>query len=225
MQKIYFVVLAVLLASTSCKKSSTTDTPADADKYMSITAGSSWQYRTVNNTTSATTNYSLTSTNRDSSINGKNYHVFTNSNGGNSEYYLVSGNDYYTFRSLGVAVGNTSFENLYLKDNSAAGASWSQSISLTVPGVPIPVPITLTYTIVDKGSSRTVNGISYSDVIHVKTSITSSLIPAANLTTDIHNYYARKVGMIENTNILNLNFSGIVQNTDTKTILLSSDIK
>ena len=224
MKKLYFPLLAVIVLVTACKKSSTS-TPTVVDKYMSVTAASTWQYRQVNNISAVTTNYSLTSTNRDSLINGRAYHVFINSTAGNSEYYLIAGNDYYTFRTLGITLGGTQVENLYLKDNMTTGASWSQSITLNIPGAPLPVPVTLTYTILETGISRTVNSIVYSDVIHVKTVISSILIPAANLTTDINNYYARKYGMIEGTNIFNLNFMGIVQSTNNSTILLSSDIK
>ena len=117
MNKTYLAFLALVLAGTGCKKSS--DTPAAVlSKYMSITAGSTWQYRLVNNLTLMITNYTLTSTSRDSVINGRSYHVFSNSNTGGSEYYLISGNDYFTFRTLGIALGNAQLEDLYLKDNS-----------------------------------------------------------------------------------------------------------
>jgi len=224
MKKTYLALLALSTLGFACKKSSTVSLVVTYP-YMSLTSGSSWQYSLVNNISATTTNYSLTSTSRDSAINGRSYHVFINSTAGNSEYYLISGNDYYTFRTLGIALGNAQFENLYLKDNSSVGTTWTQTINLTVPGVPIPVPVTLTYTIMETGISRMVNSIAYTDVIHLKTAISSSLVPAASLTTNINNYYARKYGMIESTNILNLNYMGIVQNTDTKTILLSADIK
>lgn len=225
MKKTFLPILALLLASTACKKSSTTPTPPVVlEKYMSSTAGSTWLYRQVNNLTMVTTNYTLTSTNRDSTANSKVYHVFTNSNTGINEYYNVTGNDYFAFRTL-AAVSNVKLDDLYLKDNSPVGTSWAQTINLTIPGIPLPVPITITYSIVEKGIARTVNGIAYTDVIRVSGSITSTLIPAANLVTDIQNYFARKYGFIETNNKFNLNYLGIVQNTDNKTILLSADIK
>ena len=215
------ILLTVLFA---CKKSSDSSTTV-AEKYISVTSGSTWQMRLVDNTTAATTNYTVTSTNRDSTINGKAYHVFTNSNTGINEYNFISGNDYYTFRTLGLTLGSAQVETIYLKDNSSAGTTWAQTINLTVPGIPFPVPITITYTIAEKGVSRTVNGIAYTNVIHVTMAISSSLVPSSGLTTDIQSYYAPKFGLIENTNKVNLNFSGFVQSTDTKTILLSADIK
>ena len=224
MRTTYLAILTFLLGFCSCKKGSDDSTPA-TDKYMSITSASTWQLRLVDNMASTSTNYTVTSTNRDSSIAGKAYHVFTNSNSGINEYYFISGTDYYTFRTLGLTVGNAQVETVYLKDNASAGTVWNQTINLTVPGIPIPVPVTFTYTLAEKGISRTVNNIAYTNVIHVTTAISSSLIPAANLTTDIQSYYAPKFGLIENTNKINLNYMGLAQTTDTKTILLSADIK
>jgi hypothetical protein len=225
MKKTTFTFLALLLITGACKKSDTTTSPAPVLlKYMSLTAGSTWNYNQADNLASTSVNYTLSSTTRDTTINGNSYHIFINSNGGNSEYYFISGNNYYTFRTLGVALGGTAFENLYLKDNLSAGGNWAQTLSLTIPGVPVPVPVTVTYTIQETGISRTVNSIAYSDVIHVKTAISSSLVPSANLVTNIDSYYARKYGLIENTTIFSLNFMGIVQNTNTKTILLSANI-
>lgn len=222
MKKSYLALFGLILTFISCSKGS--DTVVTADAYMSLTANSSWQYRVTDNVTSTNTNYTTTSTNRDSVINGKNYHVFTNSSTGANEYYLISGNDYYTYRLLSLGGVSTPIEALYLKDGSPAGTVWAQTQNLTLPGVPFPVPVTSTYTITEKGINRTVNGTAYTNVIHITTAISSSLI-TSGLTTDIHSYYAPKVGMIENTNKVNLNFMGFVQNTDTKTILLSADIK
>ena len=224
MKKAILPILSLILAGSACKKSSSTPDPV-LEKYMSITAASTWNYRLVNNVTAVTTNYTLSSTTRDSTINGRAYHVFSNSNTGAGEYYFISGNDYYTFRKLGIATSSTTMEDNYMKDNSPVGTSWPQTVNLSITGVPFPIPITVTYTITEKGSSRIVNGVTYTDVIHVSGNITSSLIPAANLTTDIQNYFARRYGMIETNNKLALNFMGVSQNVDNKTVLISADIK
>ena len=223
MRNKYLAFFTALLALGACKKSDSV--VVVADKYMSLTANSTWQMRVTDNIAVTTTPYTITSTNRDSTIGSKAYHVFTNSSTGVNEYFFISGNDYYTFRTLGLALGGAQVETVYLKDASSAGATWTQSINLTVPGIPFPVPVTLSYKIEEKGISRTVNGVAYSNVIRVSLGLSSSLVPAASFTTDIQSYYAPKYGLIENTNKVNLNFSGFVQNTDTKTILLSADIK
>ncbi len=224
MRNRYLAFFTLLLAVSACKKSDPVVIVV-ADKYMSMTANSTWQMRVVDNVAVTTTNYTVTSTNRDSTIGSKAYHVFTNSNTGVNEYYFVSGNDYYTFRTLGLTLGSATIETIYLKDASAVGTTWTQSQNLTVPGIPFLIPVTLTYKVEEKGITRTVNGTTYNNVIRISLALSSTLVPAASLTTDIQSYYAPKFGLIENTNKVNLNYSGFVQNTDTKTTLLSADIK
>lgn len=220
----YLAFFFLLTAGMACNKTSSTPDPVVLAKYLSISAGSTWNYRLINNLTATSTDYVLASTNRDTSINGKAYHVFTNSNTRNNEYYFNTGNDYFTFRTLG-ALSNVQLEDLYLKENSPVGTTWAETVNLTIPGIPVPVPVTITYTVLETGITRTVNGIVYTDVIHISGKITSTLLPPANLVTDLQNYFARKYGIIETNNILNLNFMGITQNTNNKTILLSADIK
>ncbi len=210
------------LAFFSCKKS---NTPTAPDPFMSFAPGLTWQYRVTDNSTNTTTNYTLTSTSRDTLVGSRTYRVFTNSNGNTSEYYNQSGNEYYTFRGLGGGVaGGTQLELLYLKSDAAVGTTWSQSFNLTIPNVPLPVPIVINYSIAEKGATRVVNGITYNNVTRVNSSVSSSLIPATGLTSDIQNYIAPKYGNIESINKININFSGITQNVDTKTVLITSNI-
>jgi hypothetical protein len=227
MKKQFLPFLGALILSIGCKKSSSGGDapPAAPSPYMSKTANSTWQYEQVNNATSITTNYTLTSTTRDSTINGKPYHVYTNSSTGGSEYYNITGSDYFQYRDLPAALGSAKVDALYLKDNLAVGGSWSQPVNVTVSGVTI--ALTLTYTILEKGVAKTVSGINYTDVITVKTDITPNTpgIPASALTTDIKSYFARKVGLIQNDTKVVVNFMGFNQTTDTQLKLKSSDIK
>ncbi len=226
MKKNIFAILAIGMLFSACKKSGSSG--ATAIPYMSTSANSTWQYENINNATGpspVTTNYTITSTNRDTTISGRVYHVYTNTPGNTSEYYLISGNDYYQYRDLPAAIGGAKIEALYLKDNLAVGGSWSQSFNIFFSG--ITVPITVTYSILEKGISKTVNGISYTDVITVKTAIAinNPLIPASALTTNIKSYYARKFGLIQSENNVVVNFMGINQTTDTQQRLKTADIK
>lgn len=212
--------LALLLTLFSCKKSSSDGSSTQIDPYMSLAAGNSWTYETVNNLTTVISTNTLASTNRDSTINGKSYHVFTNSNGAANEYYNISGSDYYTFRNL-ISLGTgTTVEHIYLKENATVGLSWSQTITIApFSGVPTTVPLTITNTITEKGLTRTVNGKTYSNVIHVTTVLASSSLPAGSLTTDIHTYYAPKYGMIESRNKITVTLvtgNNVDQNTTLK---------
>ena len=217
MKNNYLPFLALILAVSACKKSSTT-APTTPDVYIDITAGITKKYQTTNNLTAAVTTNTQTSTSRDSSINGKTYHVFTNSNGTANEYYNITGNDYYTFRSLGAALANLTVESIYLKDNAAVGTSWSQLVNVPVTGIPTGASVTLTNTIAEKGISRTVSGIAYTNVIHITTTIAVAGLPASSITTDIQSYYAAKAGLIEGKNKLILPL--LTTNVDQVTILV-----
>lgn len=222
----FSLLFAIVFISISCKKNGDDSTPpSQANSYYNTASGSSWNYHVTDNSGTATaSDYTITSTSRDSSINGKSYHVFTNSAGGN-QYLALSGHDYYQFDSLPAGLGAGAIERLYLKDDAGVTNNWSQNLSVTVPGSPIPVPFTISNTIMEKGISRTVNGNSYSDVIHVSTTISSSVIPAASLVTNINSYYAPKYGLIENSSVVHLDFVGIVQDLDSQTILLDATLK
>jgi hypothetical protein len=227
--KMKFLSLCTLcLVFFACKKSNSDPDPIAPIPYMSTSANSTWQYEQITNPSgpgTVTTNYTLTSTNRDSTINGRPYHVYINSNGNASEYYNITANDYYQYRSLPAALGGTKIEALYLKDNIALNASWAQNVTITVSGVN--VSLIFTNTVTEKGVAKTVNGINYTDVITVTTVITPNTpgIPASAITSDIKSYYARKVGLIQNDNKVVVSFMGINQTTDNQTKLKSSDIK
>lgn len=212
--------LALLVAGISCKKSSSGNQQPLVDPYMSQAAGNSWTYEQVNNITTLISTNIVTSTNRDSTINGKSYHVFTNSSGAVNDYYNITGNDYFTFRNL-VALGSSSVEHIYLKDNASAGTSWNQTITIApFSGVPTTVPLTITNTIAEKNITRNINGKTYDNVIHITTTLSSSGLPPGSLTTDIQTYYAPKYGMIESRNKITttlLTGSNIDQVTTLKT--------
>ncbi|MEO8412239.1 MAG: hypothetical protein ABI472_01210 [Ginsengibacter sp.] len=215
--------LAILLFAMSCTKTEKSNIPPTEDKYLTTSSGSSWNYHKTDSSgsTPVSSDYTLSSTSRDSSINGKSYHVFTISNGSN-QYLYNNGNDYYQFDSLPVDLSAAPFERLYLKDNAALGTNWIQSLTVSISGNPIPV--ILKYTIEEKGISRTVNGMTYSDVIHVSTSISSSLIPPASFSNNINSYYAKKYGLIENSTIVSLNYPGFMQNIHIETRLVSASL-
>ena len=228
MKKALFAAIIILATTLSCKKDNGNNPPgATATVYMSLSAGSTRNYElTNNNPPSAPTSYTVTSTTRDTAIGTRSYHIFSNSNSGGSEYYNISGNEYFSYQSLPAALGSATVENLYLKDNAAVNTTWNQTFPVTLTGVPFPVTVKILNTILEKGISRTVNNIVYTNVIHVKSDITASVLvtPVTGLTSNINYYYAPKVGLIENTTIIDLDFMGIVNHTNTRTILKSAII-
>lgn len=224
-KNLMFFIAAALIASCGKDNTNSPD-PGKTGPYINITAGSSWTYHEVNSSgaTPTSADYIITSTSNDTTINSKKYHVYNYSYGG-SQYLNLSGNDYYQFDTIpGGGGGNV--ERLYLKDNAAAGTTWSQNFTLIIPGVPIPIPLTVTNKIVEKDISRTINNISYSHVIHVSTSLSSALItPASALTSSIDSYYANNYGLVENTTIVHLDFQGLTKNINIKTQLTSAVLK
>ncbi len=222
MKTIAYLFAATLIFS-ACKKSDSGSTTT-TDVYVNATAGSSWSYRQTDlSGTNTPSDYTVTSTSDDTTINSRKYHVYHYSYGG-SEYLGVDGNNYYQYDSIPVS-GGINIERLYLEADAAEGATWNQSFSLTIPGFPVAVPLTVSNKIAEKGISRTVNGIAYSNVIHVSTTLSSALIPASSFSSGIDSYYAPKYGLIENTSVIQLNYLGLVENINVKTELMSSSLK
>lgn len=224
--KFTFIALILgIFGLTSCQKENSIPT-ATASNYMSLTANSSWTYETTDNVLNDSSTYTLLSTNSDSTINGKVYHVFTNSGSGN-QYYNITGSDYYSFQNLPVAVSSANIESIYLKDNLAVNGSWQQSFTTTTSGLPLTV--NSQNTITEKNISIIVNGITYTDVIHVSTSLSAFVsgfpLPAGAIISDIQTYYAKKVGMIKSKYKISINYGGNANDIDQTTYLKSSIIK
>jgi hypothetical protein len=221
MKKTFLGIFALITLVVSCKKSDSTPDTTPVPPYMSLTAGSTWDYQITNNLLSATTNNTVTSATKDTSIGTKSYHVFTNSNGTGNTYYNITGNEHWTFTNLGVGVNGV--ENIYLKAGQAAGVSWSTNVTVPVGSGGTTTQATIINTIAEKGISRTVNSIVYTDVIRITTTATVAGLPAGSLVTDIQSYYAPKVGLIEGKYKISLPLGGI--NVDQNTILKASSIK
>jgi len=216
-------IVALFFSACGKKDSPTNNPPAVADSFININAGSTWTYHEDDSSTATpkSADYTITSTSRDSTIGTRSYHVYSYSYGG-SQYLNISGNDYYQFVSVPGSNGTT-VERKYLVDNIKAGASWSETFTITVSN--IPVPVTLTNTIVEKGISRTVNSVNYTNVVHVSTSLSSSAIPATALTSSIDSYYAPNYSLIENSTLVALNYMGFTENANIKTKLTSAALK
>lgn len=216
-------LVAVTLIFSACKKNNS-NSSVSTDVYLNTTQGSSWSYtQTDKSGTKPPSNYTVTSSSKDTTINSRKYHVYDYSSGG-SEYLGVDGHDYYQYDSIPVS-GGINIERLFLKDNASAGTTWNQDFSLTIPGVPLPVPLTVSNKIAEKGINRTVNGTNYSNVIHVSTSLSSGLIPSSSFSSSIDSYYAPRYGLIENTTVIHLDYLGLTEDINVNTELTGSSLK
>ena len=223
--KTSLVFFALLFIFSSCKKDNAPKDNPSNETYVNTNAGSTWTYRQTdmadNNSTS---DYTITSTANDTTIDSRKYHVYTYSYGG-SRYLGMEGHDYYQYDSIPIT-GGVNIQRLYLKDNAAKDDTWKQDFNLQIQELQgATIQLTVQNKVVEKGITKTVNGKDYSNVYHVSTSLSSSAIPSTALTSTIDSYYAPGYGLIENTTQVELNYLGLVKEVNFKTELTSADLK
>ncbi len=221
MKKLIFALFCICIIAFSCKKSDPDPVaPTPSLPYSNSNDGTNWRYevRTVDQVTTdtITTNDTSHVAKPDTTVGSKAY-VRIIHNDGTHTYNNVTGNDYYQFQHIVFPpTVDTSIEIIYLKDNGSVGTSWAQPLTVDV-GIGFPITITFTSTITGTGLTRVVKGITYSDVISVSTALNS---PGITITSNIVNYYARNIGLIEGVYDIDVSGFGKVYN-DTK--LLFSD--
>jgi len=223
--KTSLVFFALLFIFSSCKKDNAPKDNPSNETYVNTNAGSTWTYRQTdmadNNSTS---DYTITSTANDTTIDSRKYHVYTYSYGG-SRYLGMEGHDYYQYDSIPIT-GGVNIQRLYLKDNAAKDDTWKQDFNLQIQELQgATIQLTVQNKVVEKGITKTVNGKDYSNVYHVSTSLSSSAIPSTALASTIDSYYAPGYGLIENTTQVELNYLGLVKEVNFKTELTSADLK
>jgi hypothetical protein len=247
MKKVFYFAFLALLGVVSCKKSDSGDnsnnnpTPA-AEKFMSFTSGSSWNYQTVNNNSvNDVTNYTLTCSDIDTTIGSRTYRIFyaTDTSGSTAEFYNNTGRDYYQYTKLSDML--PALDLKYLNDSLPVNSTWTSppitiSQQVSVPNFPLPITVTISAalksTIIEKGMSLVVNGNSYSNVIKMKTelvnlSVSPSLVTVAVESQNIYNYFAPKYGRIKGDFEMHVTVTGFgdVINSNTSTTLLSAQIQ
>ena len=100
----------------------------------------------------------------------------------------------------GIEINVTPYEFIVLKDNLAAGQTWTQSVIQTTTYVGIPMPpieltINFTGTILEKDVTATVNGVTYDNVIKVKLAQQVNMMGQITNTESVL-WYAKNVGPI-----------------------------
>ncbi len=172
--------------------------------YYPICSGSVYKYSDTiaGSTTPTANNYTLTYI-KDTTIEAKTYKKFTGGGQQNTFFNCTAGVS--TSITLnGTTQGGTTLPYVKitaLKANEPVGASWSDIISNMGQDA------TYTYTIVSKGTLRTVAGITYQDVIHVHEQTTINFSGTTIPAGQGEYYFAKGIGLIESVNIDD--FSGI----------------
>ncbi len=202
MNKQIFILVALCgtILFSNCKKEDTPVDPGPTKDYLPSTAGSTFTYKSVSG--GGTNTYTLTVTANDTSSNSKTYKILTSTDGVN-RYRAKIDNNYYQLAAFD-GLNIPSFEDLYLKDNAAVNDTWNGAATFPSPLDPTQtINAKLVYTIMEKGISKTVEGKSYSDVIHVKLGLSiSATIPPIPVPINIdlgggNYYYSLGVGLIK----------------------------
>ena len=166
--------------------------------YYPVCSGSVYKYSDTSAGSSTATAYSYTLTYiKDSLIESKTYKKFTGAGQPNTFFNCTSG-----VSTAIVLNGSTQGGILLpyvkittLKENAAVGTSWSDTITLNGQDA------VYTYTIVSKGTGRTVAGTTYADVIHVHEQTTLDLMGTVIPAGQSEYYFAKGIGLIESLSI------------------------
>lgn len=191
------LLLAVMpVVLFSCSKEKSNEIPiTNTTTYLPQTAGSFWHYAD----TAQNTGFKLVDTDSTKSIEGIHFTYYENipdATPQDTTYTLMGedGGDYYISAFL-AELGTGKI--LILKQDGAVGDSWTQQMTYDTT-----VNLALVFNIVEKGSSKMVNGKAFKDVFHVRlsaqipldgssgTGVTFS-VPIGDL------YFAAGIGIIE----------------------------
>ena len=197
-------IILLAIAFTSCQKDFAVETAPIAGVggangckdciYYPVCSGSVYKYSdtAAGSSTGTAFNYTLTYI-KDSTIENKTYKKFTGAGQQNSFFNCTAG-----VSTTIILNGSTQGGILLpyvkittLKENGAVGTSWTDT--LTAGGQ----QALYTYTIVSKGTPRTVAGVTYPDAIYVKEQTTIDLMGNTINAGRSDYYFARGVGLIE----------------------------
>jgi hypothetical protein len=178
----------------SCSKD---DDPVAAGpaNYLTTSTNSTWNYAVYDSLTSTTSQYTVTSTNRDTTVNNRVFHVYTSTAGGNI-YYNKTDLQYFSFEKAPAPINNGNRITYLYLINEAEGFTWSQTHQVIL-NPPTQLLATFNNEIVDKGISKTVNNVVYNNVVHVRTVITTTGLAAGSFSGVVNTYFAPQVGIIQ----------------------------
>ncbi|GAA0531677.1 hypothetical protein [Chitinophaga japonensis] len=194
------LVITGSLVLGACKKEKSREgdaplPPVSTCGYAPYTDGSVYNYENVNAQTSDTTRFTVTVTG-DSLISGISYKKLASDTA--TTYNRCDNGSYYQM------VKGISFEgytadsvmSIYLKDNVAIGSSWTDTV--VVRDGADEQTVILTYSITQKGATKRVYDLDFTDVIAVKLDASVRILGTpVSLGTLVTNYYAEGVGLIQ----------------------------
>lgn len=164
-----------------------------SDSYQPTTANSYWHYKETGDVIAEST---VTATGQKSTINGIDYYVFNTTSpqqpGTMQSYMGVKDHNYYNLAAGSNAGVSFDLNFLYLNDAEAVGYTWDNNagqgngFTASTPGK-----------IMEKGISLTVNGKTYTNVIHTQGNLIYVIPGFGSLNSATYDYYVAKgVGII-----------------------------
>lgn len=199
MKKNLLFLLILAFAFTSCQKEVSEEAPDNTetrDSYQPLTAGSYWKYKQTGDFAGEST---VMVTSNKQTFDGIQFVQLTGdaaSGAYGSSWFGIKGNNYY-LRSAGNSPNTgAAFDltQLYLNDKEAVGYNWDftgghgNGFTAELPGK-----------IIEKGITLTVQGRTYSDVIHTQVNLTYDMpAPFGNVSYAFYDYYVAKgVGIVK----------------------------
>ena len=170
------------------------DGKASAGNYFPVSSGSSWTYNEELAGKTGTTVQKMTG--KTKTINGKNYFEATSASTlkGNNTGYFYNSNHTFTILQV-IPQENITIEVTVGDDSKAAGYTWTTKP--TADGLVRGYPAQMINTIKEAGISRTVNGKTFTDVIHTQADLQYDL-GFGFISYSVYDFYlAKGVGMIE----------------------------
>lgn len=190
------LVFAVMVLA-ACKKETSYEGPLQSHvcNYAPYTAGSSFNYEFVNVNPAGSEDFVLM-VKGDSVIGNESYRVLEDDITGEFSLFDCNGVDYVQLLAVtGIPNAPTQpIKTTYLKENVPLGQGWSEDIPVTITGLG-DFMLNIRYTIIQKGSNKTVLGKAYTNVIGVEMEV--SVPPFISPQILSTNYYAKDVGLIE----------------------------
>lgn len=192
---LYLIVL--IAAFSACKKEESREAPLSGNTcdYAPYTTGSQFEYQQTGINPVDTFNYVMR-VKGDTVVDGSTYRLLRDEETGDFSMFQCRSTVYTQLMSPG-SLPDAPAEAVrtnYLYTNIALGGGWSEQMVVTIPGLG-DLLMTINYTIVKKGTSKTVLGKEYNNVIGVRMDI--SVPPIINSEELSTTYYAKGLGLIE----------------------------
>lgn len=186
MNKLKLVIIWCLLlgAFSSCSDKDDPEPEAAAElDYMPTTQGSTWTY-------GGSTPYTNTVTGKTKTINGKTFYEVETVEGSETRYSYVHKEDgVYTADGMEEAFAGVAL--VFLKDKAPVGESWTETVSMDG------FTTKMTFSIEAKDITKTVEGKTYQNVIHVRMNTAVVLMGIEmDLGAPLNYFWAKGVGLI-----------------------------